>query len=424
VKLTFLLGSGISRPAIPSVEELTNAVLTGTGIVDAVGGTCRGKDPNCDGEADHKAGVNMRTFLHWLRVQGSTRYVDYPERKINYEDIAYLAGQIADDIGYEYENPAIHPFVLKVLTDLQGFIPSIASRDGLRKLAKETVLYIRRTIIREIESQQKANDVCHLQFFVDACTDDAVQQVDLFTLNHDTLLEDCLRKTLNHDSFSLVDGLRDNDDGTWRWDPSIYEEAKRNGKRINIFKLHGSIDWKTCVLRSQGDERFIGTSTNGAYEIGEPIILMGTFDKMLRYHAQPFLELHYRFMHTLKDRNSLIVCGYSFGDKGVNTRIVEWMKSSVSNRLLIIDPAKSANLQSTARGAIQEIMRSISQILEDRPDAKFGPFDDYSDYKLTGNFTVKHLSQILENLKWKCVKRRIAGTNEEFLASDGRDTEK
>jgi len=112
MKITFLLGSGVSVPAgFPTVNELTESVLLGDGIVKQ-----DGNDSTANDSSQSHDGHNRLLFLHWLKAQAMARYVDDPNRQINYEDLAYLAGQIADDIDYEYENPAIHQFVLKAPT--------------------------------------------------------------------------------------------------------------------------------------------------------------------------------------------------------------------------------------------------------------------------------------------------------------------
>jgi hypothetical protein len=47
----------------------------------------------------------------------------------------------------------------------------------------------------------------------------------------------------------------------------------------------------------------------------------------------------------------MVVCGYSFGDKGVNRFICRWMAETPRSRIVLIDPA-AARVQERARGAI------------------------------------------------------------------------
>ena len=54
------------------------------------------------------------------------------------------------------------------------------------------------------------------------------------------------------------------------------------------------------------------------------MLLVGTFNKVSEYSQGIFRELHYRFRRTLHKADQLVVCGYSFGDKGINSEIIEW----------------------------------------------------------------------------------------------------
>ena len=60
--------------------------------------------------------------------------------------------------------------------------------------------------------------------------------------------------------------------------------------------------------------------------VGEsmPLLLIGTFNKVAEYSRGIFLDLHHRFRSTLREADRLVVCGYSFGDKGINTAVIEW----------------------------------------------------------------------------------------------------
>jgi hypothetical protein len=421
MNLTFLLGSGISIPAIPCVKQLTEVVLSGTGMIETDNVCPFVTAPT---EKSDRQNMECLIFLRWLKAQAMVRYTDNPHRRVNYEDLAYLAGQIADDIHYEHENPALYPFILKALTELHAFLPSVDTRKRLGTLAKMADRYITRTVAHEIKSKEdnfhQTGNPSWLQFFAEACADGNVERVDIFTTNHDTLLETFLRETLDEAGFSIIDGLRHNSDKSWRFDPSVYDNPPDNSKRINIFKLHGSVEWCRYVCHNTS-EFFTGVSTKPGYDrVDEkPSILLGTFNKILRYHAQPFLELQYRFMNALKSCNALVVCGYGFGDKGVNTRIVEWIKSREKNRLLIIDPVKSECMHARSRASIQNITNSIFSI--NKPDQSTG-FDSfgggYAEEKWKGPFHVKHISRKLEEVSWKRVKGLIIAPLEQFSSSE------
>lgn len=57
---------------------------------------------------------------------------------------------------------------------------------------------------------------------------------------------------------------------------------------------------------------------------------------------------------SLRRVQTLIVCGYGFGDKGINTTIREWVDSSGDNQMLVIHP-EPEKLKANARGEIRDI---------------------------------------------------------------------
>ena len=81
--------------------------------------------------------------------------------------------------------------------------------------------------------------------------------------------------------------------------------------------------------------------------------MAGTFNKMLDYTGSIYSELYYYFHNTLKKVDQLVICGYGFGDKGINRRIFEWIFSSQEHRFIIIhdDPER---LKKMARGVLRK----------------------------------------------------------------------
>ncbi len=387
MKATFLLGSGISISAgLPSVGKITKAILSGDGLVINPDGRVVDEDELSDQwveqvrvsmiEEGREKVRRILLLLDWLKVQVNCRYAEIEGRLANYEDLAYLAGQISDDLGDEYENPALQPFVRKALIDLKGLFPdsaTYAAREGLRELARTTVNYIRQVVARELRTP--LSDTSYLRVFADACKDSLVSEVNLFTLNHDTLLE----RILKENDVNVVDGFKEAGDGSRRWDASVFDNPD-DERRVNLFKLHGSVNWWRWETRhglSQDrashenvdrNRRFVGTyrapdSDPPLYErlleSEGPQILAGTFNKILGYNSELFLELHHRFHRVLQDCNALVVCGYGFGDKGINTRIAEWRQHSSLPKLLIIDPAESSVIVQRARGSVYREIAAI-----------------------------------------------------------------
>jgi hypothetical protein len=307
-------------------------------------------------------------FLSWLKVQAERRYTTWPGREVNYEDIAYLAGQLHDDLLNNYENPALIPFVDKALDELAGLLVDTTRstsseeppKEVLKELTGKAVDYIRWGVTRLLEKPVAAKDRAYMQLFLDAANDPYVAELNLFTLNHDTLVESFFKDGTKN--IPLTDGFTKEEDGIRRWDPSLFDAA---GK-VRLYKLHGAVDWRRIEPKQRSPqhsanpwaEEFVGIRTGASpkYQAmsDPPLLLAGTFNKLFDYTDAIFLEFQYRFHRALFESDHLIVCGYSFGDKGINQRIVERMTSVPLCKLLVIDPNSLHGIRQRARRAIAD----------------------------------------------------------------------
>ena len=64
-----------------------------------------------------------------------------------------------------------------------------------------------------------------------------------------------------------------------------------------------------------------------------------------------FLQLYHFFYSTLKRTNTIFISGYSFSDKGINTRLHRWMELESENKMIVIDP-NCDGFKNSARGII------------------------------------------------------------------------
>jgi hypothetical protein len=371
MKVCFLLGSGISRPAnLPSLEQIGARVLSGENIVRDTQGAYGERRPS-EGDTffQDQELKRLLKFLHWLHVQANIRF-EGTFHQANYEDLFYEASQIHDDLLDEYENPAVRPFILDALSSLWESVPENARPlNELSELAGEATNYIRDVIAVMLAKQSERTD--HLKLFLDAARDNIVSELNLFTLNHDKLLEEYFQNKIG-----VTDGFKkENELGIRRWSPTLFDETVPSSRitTVRLFKLHGSINWYRFRPESSRHdvqdlnpwiEEYVGIRSNPSLSgvkdllrrrhetIGRSLILVGTFNKMIDYTDRVFLEMHYRFIRVLDETERLIVCGYGFGDKGVNKRITEWMCSSLSRKMLIIDPKGPGQLNQSARPSV------------------------------------------------------------------------
>jgi hypothetical protein len=375
-KICFLLGSGISLHAgMPSVVEISKQILS------RQESSCPQNTYDCSiGDKELlKLKLDVQ-FLRRLDDLAKSRYAKETWRQVNYEDLAYLATQIHDDFLGQYENPALVPLAHCLLKS----IPDLRSAGELGELARRTLAYISCVVCQMLCKQPSKTETDYLGLFQEAIMDKCCGEVNLFSLNHDLLLERFLREKGIH----VIDGFdKENALGIRRWNPELFDcsQVKTPGPSARLFKLHGSIDWRwfhprplakgndntwsSCggcddnpwrdnyigirsnkQLRCKRDEK--GRSHDG---IGQPFLLLGTFNKILNYTDPIFLELHYRFYRILNESECLIVCGYSFGDKGINQYIANWLSSSSGKnqrKMILIDPHSFEEVRRGARSAI------------------------------------------------------------------------
>jgi len=265
-----------------------------------------------------------------------------------------MASQIADAQSKEYDNPAIQPMLDKIFS--KGFLDSWEKMEFKRQgLFKEARYYITDAVRHKLWLPLP-EDTTYLNLFADAARDKRVNTLDVFSLNHDLLLEQCFMKN----NISIIDGFTTSNRDLRYWQASLYEKKE---PKLRLYKLHGSINW--CRIRNEDNPLYsqqivIATDPDYAKDkkgnyltlLDERSFLIGTFNKMLEYTAKDiFFQLFCIFRQHLHASSRLIVLGYSFGDKGINSVLINWLLSNENNLMLIIHPDFSL-LRSTAGGAI------------------------------------------------------------------------
>jgi hypothetical protein len=338
LKIAFLFSSGISIPAgMPCNQNITTRILSG-------------------------ANDRVAKFLERLKFEIDKYYHYKPEPRTNYEDLYYVASQIADSELHEIPNPAVQSLIDKILPDIKQLFISKKNekRLDLNNLVWETTNYIEDVVCQLLSSNP--NSIDYLHFIKEACEYNLMASMNIFTLNHDKILEQFLTKN----GIQFTDGFGEPIDNVRRWNPNLFESELY---KIRLFKLHGSIDWFRLwpVEGGNWNNEFIGIPINWKFSRqftknqpssilyekadGRPKILVGTFNKMLNYLTDIFTALFCLFYYHLSNAQRLVICGYGFGDQGINTRIIQWFYSSPDHKITIIHPAPE-KLKRAARGAI------------------------------------------------------------------------
>jgi hypothetical protein len=352
MRLVVLLGSGASISAgMPSVREVTQRVLSGENVF-------RHSDKRfylAEELAEHQDVEPVKgaiSFLNELKAICDGYFaVHDPERDTNYEDLAYVARQIDDAISFEYENPALVPLFEKLVC---GPYSGLDLRE-LMDAASEAADYVEDVVYALLSRPH--NDLGYLGPVSDAFADEAVEQLDLFTLNHDLTFETHLRES----GLVFSDGFERGHGTLQLWTDTYAVSSRR------FFKLHGSIDWwryhldlgswSGQITARTSDDPFHARGPDGKlleYPAGaRPRLLTGTFNKILSYPSDVFADHHFRFHEALAAADRLLVIGYGFRDKAINSRLIAWELRPGERRMVVVhrDPS---GLGDGARGAIRQ----------------------------------------------------------------------
>lgn len=285
----------------------------------------------------------------------------------NYEEIAYLAAQGCEQWSGEIDNPVILEFINRLRIEMASEICELndhshktcldnaGKNDMLASLFEETRNYIAdivwRCLLRSPRSLKHMNMIKYIY--------EKTELTSISTLCHDIHLETFLR----NEGIALVDGFSDSTDADIRyWNSNL----SSNGK-TSFLKLHGSIDW--FELKPYSGDMYdysvgqiaahlhcmrLKTSTGDRLNSrGRPLLLIGTFNKISEYSSGIFRDIHCCFRSTVRKADLLVVCGYSFGDKGINSEIVDWICGDRKRHLTLIHPDKQY-LLSHSRPAIRD----------------------------------------------------------------------
>ena len=357
MKTAILLGAGASIPAgFPSTECLTTSMLSGNGIKRNGDCTYQLKDPDEGGRAIVQL-VNRAVRHIYEKVK--QYFEEWNEPAPHYEHLYYVVKQLSEEYSGEKENPAIWPFAKELKAELTPLPESASGQyvpDTIERLYREVCHYIADVVWRGL--LHEPCQTYHLKPFAEACRSGRV--VSFSTLCHDTHVETYFAQQ----GVSLADGFSVLQDGYRYWKDDFSAE-----KSIPFLKLHGFVDWfffdvhpsQICIPPKDDDPQRL-RSEDGASRYapnGRPELLIGTFNKLAQYSQGIYLDLYYRFRATLNQADQLAICGYSFGDKGINTVILEWFYAKPDRRRLLVIHPDPEELIRNARGAIRNHWEKI-----------------------------------------------------------------
>lgn len=212
-------------------------------------------------------------------------------------------------------------------------------------------------------------------------------RIQLYTTNYDTLFEQAAMKA----GLTVIDGFSFTNPRKFSGVNFDYDIVYRERSRIkpdesfipNVFqllKVHGSIDWW-----KDADDTIYQKET-----VEAPCIIYPASDKYESSYEQPYIELIAHFQQTLrKEGTLLIVIGFGFKDKHLQSIIKEAVNQNSHFHLLIVCYGKDKNGEETgiipsfAEDFISEDMRVPSNV-----SVLFSTFKDFVEaYPLNQAYT-------------------------------------
>lgn len=168
----------------------------------------------------------------------------------------------------------------------------------------------------------------------------------IFTTNYDL----CFETAASHTRFVLVDGFSHTQPQEFDGSYYAYDLVRREQDReipdyipnvFHMYKIHGSVDWEI-----RGDQ-VIKTPLPA-----KPLIIYPRHNKFEASYDQPFIEMMSRFQVALRQPNTgLLVIGFGFNDPHIWQPIMSAVRSNVSLKAMIVDPA----LASSPKNPVKQI---------------------------------------------------------------------
>jgi hypothetical protein len=184
-------------------------------------------------------------------------------------------------------------------------------------------------------------------------------KLNIFSLNYDLIFE----KVFNSPTSKTLDnGFSEKSiaDRKVRYWATDFDNPLSLSK-INLFKLHGSIDWE---YNQDSEEISIKEKIDDGRE---PLIIFGSYSKMLSF--DPFLYILSKFRTLLEEASIFVVIGYSFHDKYINNLLIQQLNQNTDNdipkKLLIVDPylKSRTELQVAEELKIIQDSKSINDVI-------------------------------------------------------------
>jgi hypothetical protein len=259
----------------------------------------------------------------------------------NYEDVYFLAWQLAEEASLSRLNPALAPFFEEIKSASVEWVqplPLTGEEFTFERLTSEACHFIECVVRTKLWSRSQPTG---FDLILDLARQFAAPGFTIATLNHDTLIE----RALSDGGIGFADGFHPPDGDVAFFDPLLLDSPEG----IKLLKLHGSIDWRwtrvkekaawrDCYTKVVSGEPWQRRTLSGIkieYELPAGV-LVGTMNKLFDYHFGITQEVLLRFHRTLRETDTLVVSGYGWGDFAVNGWLKNWLGASPGHRIVLL----------------------------------------------------------------------------------------
>lgn len=289
-KTSFLIGAGCSKCAgLPLMDELT------TNIKEEI--TKEASEVSAlynDIINQYSTNINIEDILSELQdiyailERQSNKGIETPKYTLNEN---------------QYDKEAVENTILKIKTIIKekigGNIPTLSFHrafcDNIHK--------------RMLAGREKTKD-----------------SIDYFILNYDNLFEDSLAL----ENINFTDGFVGG--STAWWNPDLYN----NSSQVNVYKLHGSIDWYRGI--NSFPIRLRNTLSKEEIANCEEVMIYPSTIKYVESQKNPYQIIINKFRTSLVDNESHVIftMGYGFNDNHINAELENGLLNSSGSLSAVI----------------------------------------------------------------------------------------
>jgi hypothetical protein len=306
-------------------------------------------------------------------------------REPQYEDLFSLAHQVFRPEIDHTPNLAVVEFLRRLRTETEplhsGFKGGSSGGVGFAGLADTACDFLHWVVHNKLTADEKPRSG------LDAITETVkhVDELDIFTLNHDVLIEAQCRA----DAVDYEDGFADRHGELLAFNGW----PERTRQKVRLFKLHGSVNWYLYDFPGWArqyaipdKDAFHSHDQNGTLvrpADWKAAFLSGTVVKEQFYGIGFFGDIFAAFQRHLAPHKHLICCGYGFGDPGINSRIYQWLCDRLdgSNRLVVLNQGTEATFFADKPYWLQHLHEQrrlilVNKWLQDCTVADLAPYFD------------------------------------------------